>query len=299
MQTLLNWGLSNSTPEDFAQAKAEPRQPLDPGVIDAILGKPDAVLMREALEAAQDDKLPTDARATALDNLELLVESIDNANNLTPLNMWTPLLALLTSDAPEEVVAGALWVLGTAVQNNDRAQADFLEKSPIPTILSRAAAPSSPSVRAKALYVLSGALKHNARAVESLTSDEWSALLATLTDSSAQVRRKAAFLLAALLVPHEVDGPAAYVAQLTGTAAPARKWLEQTHGVEALVRSCGDEDEDVRESAARALAMYAQGSKGVWPAGVRPAVAGVVQAADGQRYGLDNEHWQTLALSVA
>lgn len=46
MQTLLNWGLANSNPEDLRRAQNEPREPLDPGIIDAILGKPDSVLMR-------------------------------------------------------------------------------------------------------------------------------------------------------------------------------------------------------------------------------------------------------------
>jgi len=74
------------------------RTDLDPGIIDAILGRPDSELMKEALAKAQDASLDDDARLTALDNLEMvrppfdchvsffhdcctqLVENIDNAN---------------------------------------------------------------------------------------------------------------------------------------------------------------------------------------------------------------------------
>lgn len=51
-----------------------------------------------------------------------LIELIDNANNMTVLRMWEPLLALL--DSPEDgIVAHTCWIVGTAVQNNLKAQA--------------------------------------------------------------------------------------------------------------------------------------------------------------------------------
>lgn len=51
-----------------------------------------------------------------------LIEMIDNANNMVVLKMWEPLLALLASPEPE-IVANAAWIMGTAVQNNLKAQA--------------------------------------------------------------------------------------------------------------------------------------------------------------------------------
>lgn len=112
------------------------------------------------------------------------------------------------------------------------------------------------------------------------------------------MRRKTAFLLAALLVPHEVDGPTPHVATLTGTASHTRSRLNEL-GLDTLVKACDDDDVDVRESAARALAMYAEGSHGSWPDAVRPAVTQVVRNADDEHYGLDENHWKILASSVA
>ena len=48
------------------------RTDLDPGIIDAILGKPDSELMKEALARAQDASLDEGARLTALDDLEMV-----------------------------------------------------------------------------------------------------------------------------------------------------------------------------------------------------------------------------------
>jgi hypothetical protein len=57
----------------------------------------------------------------AFDNLEMLVEQIDNAMNLQNLKLWPPLLSLLTAPEPE-LRRYAVSVIGTAVQNNPKAQ---------------------------------------------------------------------------------------------------------------------------------------------------------------------------------
>ena len=66
-----------------------------------------------------------ESRLTALDNLEQLVESLDNANLLGPLGLWTPLLGLLGHAEPD-VRRMAAWCVGTAVQNNAPAQERLL-----------------------------------------------------------------------------------------------------------------------------------------------------------------------------
>jgi hypothetical protein len=72
MESLLRWGIENSTAAtDGPRQPPQPPQNLDPGIIDLILGKPDSVLMKEALATAVDHKLEEDDRLTALDNLEM------------------------------------------------------------------------------------------------------------------------------------------------------------------------------------------------------------------------------------
>jgi hsp70-interacting protein len=79
MESLLRWGIENSEATN-SQTSATPRKDLDPAIIDFILGKPDAVLMKEALEVAVDENQSNDTRIQALDDFEMLVENIDNAN---------------------------------------------------------------------------------------------------------------------------------------------------------------------------------------------------------------------------
>jgi len=156
---------------------------------------------------ALDESRPLDDRITALDNLEMLVEQIDNANNITPLNMWGSLINLSKSEE-DEIRQYGLWIIGTAIQNNPKAQHSYLSYNPLPhliSVLTTANQQWSPRTRSKAVYCISNALRHNARAVQGFDSlGGWSALAAALQDSSIIVRRKVAFLLLTLILQ---DGP--------------------------------------------------------------------------------------------
>jgi len=80
MESLLRWGIENSTVSPDGETVVPQGKDLDPAIIDQILGRPDALLMKEALDIAVDEKQSIDARIQALDDLEMLVENIDNAN---------------------------------------------------------------------------------------------------------------------------------------------------------------------------------------------------------------------------
>jgi hsp70-interacting protein len=80
MESLLRWSIQNSAPEDATgPPQPPPRKNLDPAIIDHILGKPDAVVMREAMAVALDKSRDEDDRVAALDEFEMLIENIDNA----------------------------------------------------------------------------------------------------------------------------------------------------------------------------------------------------------------------------
>ncbi|KZW03323.1 Fes1-domain-containing protein [Exidia glandulosa HHB12029] len=294
MESLLRWGVENSNPEDLHQAQTAPRQPLDPGIIDHILGKPDAVQMKEALEIALDDARDEDERVAALDNFEMLIESMDNANDMTKLNMWTPLLSLLTSPSGP-VVLNTLWILGTAVQNNPKAQADFLARDPIPLLLSALANDKSPEIRSKALYALSGALKHSEPAVARLEElDGWSALRTCLGDANLPIRRKAAFLFNSLLLPSAPsdDPTSPHVLRLSSTLVPTRSALVKHGLLDALLEAMiSSNDEDLSEKGARVLLMFAQ-SGGKFEGSTRDRVKALVQQnAPASTAGLSSETW--------
>ncbi|KAF9054130.1 armadillo-type protein [Panaeolus papilionaceus] len=215
MQSILRWSIENSTPLD-GNPTDRPQidaSKLNPEIIDLILGKPDAQQIKEDMEVAVDTNKSEDDRINALDHLEMLIEHIDNANDLEKLGLWEPLQALLTAESSTpEIKKQTLWVIGTALQNNFKAQDVYLSKKPLSTLVSflQPGPNSSPELRAKAIYTISGLLKHNGPAVEALDEDGvhgWKFLRDALQDPSIAVRRKTTFLLGALLIPTGNEEP--------------------------------------------------------------------------------------------
>ena len=190
MNSLLKWGIENSvpsstpsapngptavtahsseapTPEAAAStAPAPPTAPstgsnLNPELLSALFGGPsEADLMRAAMDVLTDPTATRDNKLIAFDNFEQLIESLDNANNLEPLKLWTPLLSLL-ADAEPEMRRMAAWCVGTAVQNNARSQERLLAAGGVPPLVGLATAEGEDeAVRRKAIYALSSAVRN-------------------------------------------------------------------------------------------------------------------------------------------
>ncbi|OTA61059.1 nucleotide exchange factor Fes1 [Hypoxylon sp. EC38] len=125
LNELLKWSIENSTPSDpSAPESTGPRTTLNPEALAAIMGAPsDAELMQASMAAitSTDPEVTLESKLTAFDNLEQLVESLDNANLLSKLGLWTPLLELLGHEE-DQLRLMAAWCVGTAVQNNAPSQ---------------------------------------------------------------------------------------------------------------------------------------------------------------------------------
>jgi hypothetical protein len=75
MHSLLRWSLQNSDPQDGPSSgggDVSSQQKLDPAIIDMILGKPDAVQLKEDVSVAVDAERSEDDRLAALDHLEMV-----------------------------------------------------------------------------------------------------------------------------------------------------------------------------------------------------------------------------------
>ena len=124
MNNLLKWSVENSSASQSDPNAPQPSAPraLDQETLSALFGGPsDADLMKAAMEVLHSDEADLENKMVAFDNFEQLIESIDNANNLEPLGLWTPLVNLLKHEEAE-MRQMAAWCVGTAVQNNEKAQ---------------------------------------------------------------------------------------------------------------------------------------------------------------------------------
>jgi hsp70-interacting protein len=165
LNSLLQWGIENSASNPDS---TQPQQSLETSksrglnaeALAHLMGGPsDADLMREAMTVIQNPDSNLNSKTTAFDNLEQLVESIDNANNLTPLGLWDPLVAQLSS-VEAELRKMAAWCIGTAVQNNVKAQETLLAVNAIPVLCRLAVEDEDQGVRRKSAYALSSEIRN-------------------------------------------------------------------------------------------------------------------------------------------
>jgi hypothetical protein len=135
----------------------------------------------------------------------MLVEQIDNASNLDTLRLWPPLLSMLS--APEaEVRRYAAWVIGTAVQNNIKAQTHLHQYNGVKRLVDRL--DDEYPVRSKALYALGSQLHHFPPAAKQFEeAGGWEKLKRCLddVDEGTECQRRVAFFLASYLADEGVD----------------------------------------------------------------------------------------------
>ncbi|KAJ5921506.1 Hsp70 nucleotide exchange factor fes1 [Penicillium verhagenii] len=162
MNKLLKWSVQNSKQEngDAPPSTEEAARTLTPQMLNALMGGPsEADLMKAAMEVLHSDDSDLENKLIAFDNFEQLIEGIDNANNLEPCGLWTPLVQLLDDKEPE-IRKYAAWCIGTAVQNNEKAQDKLIVLNAIPKLVTVATTDSNPITRKKAVYALSSAVRN-------------------------------------------------------------------------------------------------------------------------------------------
>ncbi|GAA6037901.1 hypothetical protein JCM8097_009481 [Rhodosporidiobolus ruineniae] len=287
-QSLLRWGIEHAEPGSIKQMAADVeagrRPDLNTDILKAMMGTSDADRMRECMQVIEGQWVDRDGTSEvknnsditdedkyrAWDDLEMLIEDLDNANNLKNMGLWQPIVKHLT-DADDEVVKRACWVCGTAVQNNPQSQAAFLEHDPLPTIASLVTSPSaSAATRAKAMYALSASLKHWEPAVKRFNElDGFSTLNQTLQDPSLPLRSKTAFLLSQLMSQSET--PSALVNSLR-SASTLSTLIDSLHSSTAVPTGSSGEteaiDPDFRDKGLRFLANVVERTQGTKDGGL-------------------------------
>ena len=173
LASLLKWSIEaanpspastaqDGSPSDAPSASAPPLRGPNADALASLFGGPsDAELMRAAVATLQSPDTPLPDKLTAFDNLEQLLESLDNAANLEPLGLWTPLLALL-EDKEAEMRRMAAWCVGTAVQNSRASQERALVGGAVPVLVDMASGKgeADEGARKKARYAISSLIRN-------------------------------------------------------------------------------------------------------------------------------------------
>jgi len=125
INNMLKWSIENSDATLNDPSAPPPTAQFNPAVLQQLMGGPappsDAETMKKMIGRATSDEYSLEEKRYAMEHFETLVQGIDNANNIAPLSLWEPLVELLKHE-DAEMRSWAAWSVGTAVENNIKAQ---------------------------------------------------------------------------------------------------------------------------------------------------------------------------------
>jgi hsp70-interacting protein len=140
LNNLLQWGIKHADPAALKEAASAPPKPMSASDREALLsimqqvqGTSDADRMLESMVVIEHPESTQEAKLTAFENFEMMIQNIDNANNMEQIpskrdannkeqkKLWTRLVELLEAQ-DAELRMWAAFCCSTAVQNNIRAQ---------------------------------------------------------------------------------------------------------------------------------------------------------------------------------
>ncbi|CAN1812944.1 Hsp70 nucleotide exchange factor fes1 [Linum perenne] len=217
LEGMLQWAIGHSDPDALKQsaqdaqrlsaAELKKRQMEIKELMEKMKMPSDAQMMQTALDDLNNSSLSTEDRHRALQELLILVEPIDNANDLNKLGG----LALVVRELnhPEsEIRTISAWVIGKASQNNAAVQEQVLELGAL-SILMKMVSSNSPEEAIKALYAVSALIRNNLVGQDLFYSEAGDKLLLDmLSNSSSGIRLcKKAVSLVSDLAESEVEYP--------------------------------------------------------------------------------------------
>ncbi|KAL0420541.1 UNVERIFIED_CONTAM: Hsp70 nucleotide exchange factor fes1 [Sesamum latifolium] len=160
----------------------------------------DAKLMKIAIDDLNNLSVPLEGRRRALEELLILVEPIDNANDLHKLGGLTAVIRELDNVDPEIRTISA-WILGKASQNNPFVQNQILELGTLAKLMDMARS-NFVEEATKALYAISALIRNNLEGQELFYTEAGDMMLQNILSNSSidiRLRRKSVFLLADLV----------------------------------------------------------------------------------------------------
>ena len=101
MEKLLHWSIANAQGDKEAIEKAG--KP-DPKLLEQLFGgggQDDPTLMMENMKLVTNPEVDLENKLIAMDNFEMLIENLDNANNIENLKLWESIIKVLSYEEAE------------------------------------------------------------------------------------------------------------------------------------------------------------------------------------------------------
>ncbi|CAI5760597.1 unnamed protein product [Candida verbasci] len=200
MEKLLHWSIAQQAGDKEALSKIGTP---DPKALNQLFGGPDeASLMKESVMVVENPEVSNEDKIIALENLEMLIENLDNANNIENLKLWLPLLNILGNDSyNDEIRTLILSIIGIAVQNNNKSQSDFNKYDQgIKLLIELGEKSQDLDLKLKALFAISSFIRDYKPGYEKFEQlNGWNLITLDIKDNSPKLNLRVLSLIASIL----------------------------------------------------------------------------------------------------
>uniref|UniRef100_A0ACD5YDT5 Uncharacterized protein n=1 Tax=Avena sativa TaxID=4498 RepID=A0ACD5YDT5_AVESA len=206
LDSMLQWAIGNSDPGKLKEEAADVQKLSEDELLkrrveikelmEKLKMPSDADLMKIAIADLNNSSISLDDRQRALQELLILVEPIDNANDLDKLGGLVAVIQDL-NNANEEIRTTSAWILGKACQNNALVQSQILGYGALGRLVKMGYSTSAEEA-AKAMYAISALIRDNVYGQEAFRSERGSAMLQHILASDGtdvRLQKKAVFLV--------------------------------------------------------------------------------------------------------
>lgn len=213
---MLQWAIGHSDPaklelkahdvQQLSTDELQKRQMEIKELVEKLEMPSDAKLMRIAIDDLNNSSLSLEDHLRALEELLILVEAIDNANDLHKLGGLASVIRELSNSDPGIRVACA-WIVGKASQNNPVVQNQVLELGALPKLMTMVKSSFIEEEAVKALYAVSAIIRNNLNGLKLFYSEGGDLMLqGILSNASADVRlHRRSVSLVADLAEYELE----------------------------------------------------------------------------------------------
>ncbi|XP_037432811.1 hsp70 nucleotide exchange factor FES1-like [Triticum dicoccoides] len=206
LDSMLQWAIGNSDPGRLKEEAADVQKLSEDELLkrrheikdlmEKLKMPSDADLMKIAIADLNNASISLEDRQRALQELLILVEPIDNANDLDKIGGLVPVIQDL-NNANEEIRITSAWILGTASQNNALVQSQILGYGALARLVKMGYSTSAKEA-AKAMYAISALIRNNVNGQEAFALENGNAMLQHILGSNGvdlRLQKKAVFLI--------------------------------------------------------------------------------------------------------
>ncbi|XP_050275968.1 hsp70 nucleotide exchange factor FES1 [Quercus robur] len=206
LEGMLQWAIGHSDPaklketsqdvQRLSPTELKNRQTELKELMEKLKMPSDAQLMQIALDDLNNSSVSLEDRHRALQELLILVEPIDNANDFNKLGGFAVVIQEL-NHPDSDIRRIAAWILGTASQNNPVVQRQILELGALAQLIKMVKS-SSVEEATKALYAVSALIRSNVAGQELFYAEAGDLMLQDVLSNSSidiRLRKKAVFLV--------------------------------------------------------------------------------------------------------